>query len=283
MASNTVSDPRPILVTAASGKTGHRVADRLEAGGHNVRRASRAAAIPFNWTDHSTYAPNLAGCKAAYIAYTPDLSIDRAEDDIKSFVDAAIQAGVERLVLMSARGEPAAERCEQIVRDAAIENTVVRASWFNQNFDEGDFLPMVLEGTITMPVADVAEPFIDADDIAEVAYVSLTQSGHNGELYEVTGPRAITFHEIAEILSSQTSRTITYLPITMQQFKSALTDAGVPSGRIELLDYVISNSLDGRGVIPQDGVQRALGRPAKDFREYAEAAFKGKMVLSHEG
>lgn len=269
---NTNTDPRPILVTAASGKTGRRVADLLEADNHPVRRASRNAAIPFDWTDHSTYAPNLAGCRAAYIAYTPDLSVPRAQDDIRAFVNAAIDAGVERLVLLSGRGEPAAEACEQIVSESGLEYTLVRAAWFNQNFDEGDFLPAILDGVIALPAGNIAEPLIDADDIAEVAFAALTQPGHNTELYEITGPRALTFHEVAQILSESTGRTITYIPITMDEFKAGLAESGVPSEHIALLEYVMSHTLDGRGVHPQDGVQRALGRPPKDFTAYAMTA-----------
>jgi uncharacterized protein YbjT (DUF2867 family) len=272
MPTNTQSDPRPILVTAASGKTGRRVAALLEADNHPVRRASRSAAVPFDWTDHSTFAPNLAGVRAAYIAYTPDLSVPRAQDDIRAFVNAAIDTGVERLVLLSGRGEPAAEACEQIIRESGLEYTLVRAAWFNQNFDEGDFLPMILDAAIALPAGDVAEPFIDADDIAEVAFAALTQPGHNTQLYEITGPRALTFHEVAQILSQQTGRTITYIPITMDQFKAGLSEAGVPTQHIALLEYVMSHTLDGRGIHPQDGVQRALGRPPKDFMAYVTQA-----------
>lgn len=272
MSTSTPSDPRPILVTAASGKTGRRVANLLEADNHPVHRASRTATVPFDWTDHSTYAPNLNGCRAAYMAYTPDLSVPRAQDDIRAFVNAAIDAGVERLVLLSGRGEPAAEACEQVIRESGLEYTLVRAAWFNQNFDEGDFLPMILEDAITLPAGDIAEPFIDADDIAEVAFAALTQPGHNTQLYEITGPRALTFHQVAEILSHQTNRPINYIPITMDQFKAGLAQAGVPADHINLLEYVMSHTLDGRGVHPQDGVQRALGRPPKDFTAYAMSA-----------
>lgn len=269
---NPQANPRPILVTAASGKTGRRVANLLESDNHPVRRASRTAPIHFDWTDHTTFAPNLAGVRAAYIAYTPDLSVRRAQDDIRAFVNAAIAAGVQRLVLLSGRGEPAAEQCEDIIRESGLEYTLVRAAWFNQNFDEGDFLPMILDGNIALPAANVAEPFIDADDIAEVAFAALTQPGHNAELYEITGPRALTFQEVAQILTQQANRPINYIPITMDEYKAGLSVAGVPADHIALLGYVMSHTLDGRGIHPQDGVQRALGRPAKDFTTYAANA-----------
>lgn len=268
----TNTDSRPVLVTAASGKTGRRVADLLEANSHPVRRASRSASVPFSWSDHRTHAPNLAGCRAAYIVYTPDLSAPNAERDIKAFVETAKRAGLERLVILSGRNEPAAETCEHIVRDSGLAWTVVRAAWFNQNFDESDFLPMVLDGTIALPAGDVAEPLVDADDIAEVVYVALTQDGHDQEVYEVTGPRALTFTEVARIISDYTGRTVSYVPISMEQFKHGLAEAGVPADYIGVLEYVMSHTLDGRGIHPQDGVQRALGRPPKDFADFAAEA-----------
>jgi len=269
---NASTDTRPVLVTAASGKTGRRVADLLESSNHPVRRASRAAPVPFDWTDHDTFAANLEGCRAAYIVYTPDLSVPRAQQDIQAFVDAAKRAGLQRLVILSGRNEPAAETCENIVRNSGLEWTVVRAAWFNQNFDEGDFLPMVLDGTIALPAGDVAEPLVDAEDIAEVAAAVLTQAGHNEEVYELTGSRALTFTEVAKVLSEHTGRAISYVPITMDQFKAGLTEAGVPADYISVLEYVMSHTLDGRGIHPQDGVQRALGRPPKDFADFASKA-----------
>lgn len=268
----TTTDPRPVLITAANGKTGKRVSALLESGAHSVRRASRSADVPFDWNDHSTFAPNLDGVRAAAIIYTPDLSVPGAPDAIAAFVAAAKDAGVERLVLLSGRGEPAAEVCERIVQDSGLAWTVARASWFNQNFDEGDFLPMIQGGAIALPAADIAEPFVDLDDLAQVIATALTQPGHEGQLYEITGPRAIAFDEVARIIAHASGREVSYAPITMEQFRQGLQAAGVPAAHIDMLDYVISHTLDGRNVQPQDGVQRALGRPPRDFAEYAKHA-----------
>ena len=271
----------PILVIAASGKTGRRVADRLEAQGRPVRRASRSGATPFDWNDRSTWAPALAGVAAAYVVYSPDLAVPEAPDAIEAFTEMAREAGVRRLVLLSGRGEEEAQRCERIVQDSGLEWTVVRASWFAQNFDEGAFVELVLAGEVALPAGDVLEPFIDIDDIADVAFSALTEDGHHGEVYEVTGPRLMTFADAVRDISQATGRKIDYVTIPRDAFTAGLAEAGLPEGQIELLDYLFTTVLDGRNASIADGVERALGRPARDFRDYAnETAARGAWSVA---
>lgn len=262
----------PILVTAATGKTGRRVADRLEALGREVRRASRSGETRFDWDDRSTWAPALAGAGAAYVVYSPDLAVPAAPGAIEAFTRLARELGVRRLVLLSGRGEEEAQRCERIVGDSGLEWTVVRASWFAQNFDEGEFRDLVLSGEIALPAGDMPEPFIDVDDIADVAVAALTEEGHAGEVYEVTGPRLMTFAEAAAEIAAASGRDVRYRAISREAFTKGLLEAGVPSDFAELLDYLFSVALDGRNACVTDGVERALGRPARDFRAYAKGA-----------
>jgi len=262
----------PTLVIAATGKTGRRVADRLEAQGVPVRRASRTSATVFDWDDPSTWTAALEGSHAAYIVYSPDLAVPAAPAAIAAFTQRAQEAGVRRLVLLSGRGEEEAQRCEAIVQDSGLEWTIVRASWFAQNFNEGEFRDLVLSGAITLPAGDTPEPFIDIDDIAEVVAAALTEDGHTGEVYEVTGPRLLTFADAAHELSEATGQDIRFVPIPADAFKSGLTEAGLPPGEVDLLDYLFATVLDGRNAHVTDGVQRALGRPARDFRDFARAA-----------
>jgi len=259
----------PILVIAASGKTGRRVADRLEAQGRPVRRASRSGATPFDWDDRSTWGPALEGVGAAYVVYSPDLAVPAAPDAITAFTELAREKGVRRLVLLSGRGEEEAQRCERIVQGSGLEWTIVRASWFAQNFDEGAFHELVLAGEVALPAGDVREPFIDIADIADVVVAALTEDGHAGEVYEVTGPRLMTFADAIAEIADATGRDVSYVTIPGDAFKAGLAQAGMPQGQIELLDYLFTTVLDGRNASVTDGVQRALGRPARDFREYA--------------
>jgi len=257
------------LVLGGTGKTGRRVAEKLQANGVKTRIASRSANPSFDWNDQTTWDAALEGVTAAYITYAPDLAIPGATDSIRAFVEQAVAQGVERLVLLSGRGEEEAQACERIIQEADVEWTVVRASWFNQNFSEGEFLGMVLDGAITLPAADVSEPFIDVNDIADVAVAALTEEGHAYEIYEVTGPRMLTFTELAQEISLAAGREVQFIQIPKEAFAGAITESGAPEDIAWLLNYLFETVLDGRNAYVCDGVKRALGREPTDFADYA--------------
>lgn len=272
MSSTTIKDQaqeRLILVLGATGKTGRRIVESLEAKGFPTRKGSRSAFPSFDWNNEANWDDCLAGVRAVYINYAPDLAMPGATDSIQAFVDRAKQHGVARLVLLSGRGEEEAQACERIVQESGIDWTVVRASWFNQNFSEGAFVEMVQAGQITLPAVDTPEPFVDADDIAEVAVAALTEPGHAGEVYEVTGPRMLTLADVATEVSRASGRNIVYVPIPHDAFVAGLAESGAPKEVVWLLDYLFSTVLDGRNAYLTDGVQRALGRPPRDFSDYA--------------
>ncbi len=235
-----------------------------------MRIGSRSASPSFDWNNETGWDECLKGVEAVYISYAPDLAIPGATDAIQAFTDRAKRHGVKRLVLLSGRGEAEAQACEKIVQESGIDWTIVRASWFFQNFSEGAFVDMVLSGQITLPADDTPEPFVDVDDIAEVAVAALTDSVHAGEVYEVTGPRLMTFTEITMELSNATSREIDYVQIPQAAFLAGVTESGVPKDVAWMLDYLFSTVLDGRNAYLTDGIQRALGRSPKDFTEYAQ-------------
>ena len=257
------------LVLGGTGKTGRRVVGRLASRGVPTRVASRAGDPPFDWGDQSTWDAVLDGVTAAYISYAPDLAIPGATDAVRAFVERAVERGVRRLVLLSGRGEEEAQQCELIIQRTDIEWTVVRASWFCQNFSEGAFLDMVLAGEIALPAGEVGEPFIDADDIADVAVAALAEDGHSGQVYEVTGPRLLTFAEAVDEIAQAAGRTIQYVQIPPEAFAAGVADMGLPDDIAWLLNYLFSTVLDGRNAHLNDGVSRALGREPGDFAEYA--------------
>ena len=264
------STTRPVtLVLGGTGKTGRRVAERLENRGISTRIASRSSAPCFDWNDPGSWDAALDGGTAAYMSYAPDLANPGATAAIKAFVDKAVSRDVKRLVLLSGRGEEEAQRCERIVAGAGVEWTVVRASWFDQNFFEGAFLGMVRDGAITLPAADVPEPFVDINDIADVAVAALSEDGHSGEIYEVTGPRMLTFTEVAKEISLAAGREVQFIRIPKEAFAGAIADSGAPEEIAWLLNYLFDTVLDGRNAYVCDGVKRALGREATDFAEYA--------------
>lgn len=260
-----------VLVIGASGKTGRRVTDRLIARGRRVRPVSRSTAPCFDWRDDSTWAPALDGVEAAYITYFPDLALPGAAETVRSFAHLAVERGVRRLVLLSGRGEAGARRAERYLQESGAEWTVVRCAFFNQNFDE-NFADSVRNGVIAMPAGDTAEPFVDADDIADVVVASLTDDRHIGELYELTGPRLLTVAEAAHELSTAMGREVRYIPVNSEEFGAELASYGMLKEDATHLAELLSEVLDGRSAHLGDGVQRALGRAPRDFAEYARNA-----------
>jgi uncharacterized protein YbjT (DUF2867 family) len=257
------------LVLGGIGKTGRRVSNRLQARGIETRIASRSTTPAFDWNDSSNWDAVLNGVTSAYISYAPDLAIPGAAEAIRRFVDLAVSRGIRRLVLLSGRGEQEAQACEQIIQATDVEWTIVRASWFMQNFSEGEFLAMVQKGVITLPASDIPEPFIDVNDIADVAVAALTEEGHAYEVYEVTGPRLMTFTDLAREISETTGNEVHYQQIAKDVFNKAITNSGAPAEIAWLLNYLFETVLDGRNASLSDGVQRALGREPADFSDFA--------------
>ena len=253
------------LVLGANGKTGRRVADRLEARGLPVRRGTRPA---FDWTNPAGWPAVLDGMAAVYVSYFPDLAVPGAVEAVRELTSLAERAGVRRLVLLSGRGEEEARAAEEVVMAGSIEWTVVRCSWFNQNFSEGYLRDPVLGGEVVLPAGDVAEPFVDVDDVADVAVAALTTPGHGGRLYEMTGPRLLTFAEAIDEIADVTGREITYQQADLDTYVTAMTEHDVPADVIDLLGYLFGEVLDGRNAWIADGVEQALGRPAKDFSAF---------------
>jgi uncharacterized protein YbjT (DUF2867 family) len=256
------------LVIGGTGKTGRRVADRLVKAGQPVRIGSRGAEPPFDWEKWDGWGQALQGVKAAYVAYQPDLAVPGALETVRAFFAQAVESGVEKLVLLSGRGEVEAEQAEQALQATHVDWTILRSSWFCQNFSEGFFLDPILSGEVALPVGSVAEPFVDVDDIADIAFAAFTDPRHARQIYEITGPRALTFAEAIREIAGATGREITCLSVSADDYRSELVQQGVPKDYIELVLYLFTTVLDGRNTPLADGVQRALGRPPRDFSDY---------------
>ena len=262
---------QPILVIGATGKTGSRVARRLEDRGLPLRRGSRRSEIPFDWEEPATWAPALRGVARAYVTYFPDLAFPGAVGKLEAFTRVAAASGLDRIVLLSGRGEHHARLGEEVVRASGIPFTIVRAAWFAQNFSEGYLRDPILAGVLPMPGGVIADPIIDIDDIADVAVAALTEEGHTGQLYEVTGPRLMTFAEMAGALSEATGRTIRHVPITFEDFHANVAASG-GDFVADVFTAIARETLDGRNAHTTDGVEHALGRKPRDFSAFASAA-----------
>ncbi len=272
MRTENAQQTKTTLVLGGTGKTGRRVAERLKARGLPVRVGSRSGEVPFDWEERATWAPALRDVGSVYVSYYPDLAVPGAVAAVRSFAELAVESGVRRLVLLSGRGEEEAQSAERAVREAGAEWTIVRCAWFSQNFSESYLLEPVLGGEVVLPAGDMPEPFIDADDIADVAVAALTEEGHAGELYELPGPRLLTFAEAVGEIAQAAGREIRYVPVSVERYASVLAEHGVPAEFVGLLTYLFSEVLDGRNAHLTDGVQRALGREPRDFRDYARDA-----------
>jgi uncharacterized protein YbjT (DUF2867 family) len=263
---------QPILIIGANGKTGARVAGRLLAIGVSVRPVSRSTEIAFDWNRPETWAAALEGCRSAYVTFQPDLSVPGAASAIKSLAVQARNCGIEHLVLLSGRGEPGAQAAELALMKSGIDWTVIRSAWFAQNFSENFLADLVLSGEVALPVGAVPEPFVDVEDIAEIAVAALTDRQHRGKLYEVTGPRAITFAEAVGSIAAALERPVVYRTIPVGDFADGMRHAGLPQEAVALVTELFTEVLDGRNCSTASGVLQALGRPARDFSEYVQQA-----------
>ena len=262
---------KPILVLGSTGKTGRRVVERLTASGIPTRAGARSGEPPFDWDDRDTWAPVLQGVGSVYVQHYLD-ALPGAAEILGSFAELAVAKGVPRLVHLSGRGEAEAELAEQAVRDTGAQVTTLRSTWFSQNFSESYFLDGLQAGELALPAGNTPEPFVDADDIADVAVAGLTDDGHVGKVYELTGPRLLTFSDAVGEIAEATGREIRYVPASIEDFAASLDEQGVPGEWIELLVYLFQEVLDGRNAHLADGVQQALGREPRDFSDYARDA-----------
>ena len=266
-----------VLVIGGTGKTGKRVAQKLSDLGQQVRIGSRRAESAFDWHKPDGWDKALEGMDKVYITFQPDLAVPGALEAIELLTKKAKRNGIKKVVLLSGKGEREAELCEQVVIHSGMDHTIVRASWFNQNFSESFFLEPILAGQLAMPKPSVKVPYVDADDIADVVVASLMDEKHNGQIYEVTGPRLLTFEDIADEISEATDREIQYTPITMEAYNTIMKDAGLPDDYVWLINYLFEEVLDNEvnSMVSRD-IEKVLGRSAKDFSDYArETAASG--------
>jgi uncharacterized protein YbjT (DUF2867 family) len=260
----------PILIISKNGKTGSRVNQRLQFLGHQTRAVSRTTTPTFDWEDSATWPAAMQGVRSAYVSYQPDLALPKAEAAIREFLQVARQRGLEHIVLLSGRGEKGAQRAEQILIESGLAWNIVRCSWFSQNFSENFMLEGILSGALVLPATDTPEPFVDADDIADVSVAVLTGAAQRNKIFELTGPRALTFGECMEEISTALGRQVTYVPVPVDAYIDELRSQGYPNDLQWLIRELFTVVFDGRNTPVKQGVEEALGRPATDFTAYVQ-------------
>jgi uncharacterized protein YbjT (DUF2867 family) len=262
-------ESKKILILGGNGKTGRRVAQLLNSvNGVEVRLGSRSENPSFDWEKPETWLEAIKGIDSAYITFQPDLAIPTAPETIRQFTELAAQNGIQKMVLLSGRGEKEAQVCEEIVKSTAKKWTIVRASWFNQNFSESIFLEPILSGFVALPKANIPEPFTDADDIAAVVAEALLNEKHNGKTYELTGPRLLNFEQAIAEIAEITGRKIVFQSLSLEQYIDMLRQYQVTEDVIWLVNYLFSEVLDGRNSTVTNDIEKVLGRKATDFTDY---------------
>jgi uncharacterized protein YbjT (DUF2867 family) len=263
-----------ILVLGGTGKTGRRLVRALQAAGERVRAASRSGEVRFDWTQPTTWQPAVAGASAVYLIAPAN------PEAAKDFVSEAVKSGVGRFVALSGRGiDKIGEdfslgmvAAEQAVRGSGAEWTIIRPNNFNQNFDEDLWRQPLVDGRLALPMGATPEPFIDAQDIAGVAATLLTEDGHHGQVYELSGRHAHTFAEAVATIAKAAGRSIQYVELTPQEYRTELLAEGYSAADAAALNALFAGMRAGYLTEPTDVVRRLLGRDPIDFDTYATRA-----------
>ena len=260
---------KAILVLGSTGKTGKRVAERLQNLKIPIRLGSRNQEPSFNWDNAANWEAVLTDIESVYITFQPDLAVPQAVEKIKLFTEIAKSKNIKKLVLLSGRGEKEAQVCEQLIIRSGLEWTIIRASWFMQNFSENFLLDSVMSNEVVLPTIKSLEPFIDADDIADVVVIVLTDTQHTGKIYELTGSELISFKTAVTLIANEINRRITYTEISMDEYVAMLKSYQLPDDFIWLIKYLFSEVLDGRNESLTNDVETILNRKPTSFKEYA--------------
>ncbi|GAA4034601.1 NAD(P)H-binding protein [Allokutzneria multivorans] len=272
-----------VLVMGATGKVGRHVVVQLRERGHHVRAVSRSSPDRFDWADRDTWRPALSTVDTIYLNVWGVVGVA----DPSEFTELAARSGVRRIVALSGRGDggedfllntpygPWAKAVvdgERAAQDSGVEWTIVRPCWFAQTFEEDPKLSAVRDGEVLIPVGEGTVPFVDAVDIASVAVAALTEDGHQDQVYELSGPRAMTFAEAVAEIATATGREIEYVPVDVPEYVRHLMDRGYDRDSARTHAGPFQWLHRGNTGFLSDGVLRATGHEPRDFADYARRA-----------
>ena len=258
------------LVTGSSGIVGRRVVAHLRDRGLAVRAASRSGTPPFEWTHPATWEANLDGIRRLVLISPEGVPVH------PDFLPAAAAAGVERIALLSDKGVEVMRvdrllAAERLVNNSELPWSIVRADWFNQNFSESFFRPGVLAGLITVPIDEVRQSFVDADDIAAVLVETLLDVTHTGRTYMLTGPTSLSFAEAVNIIGDACGRRVRFAG-DADSYRRGQEALGVDPAQIQReIDNFARLAAQGDAT-PTGDVERVIGRPAIAFPTFASRA-----------
>jgi uncharacterized protein YbjT (DUF2867 family) len=270
-----------ILVIGSTGKTGRKVYETLKQKHFDVTPASRKTQQPFDWYDSKTWENALKGFDTVYITFQPDLSIPESVPIITAFVETARRMEIGKLVLLSGRGEPQAMACEDVIINSGLAYTILKCSFFMQNFNEGFWADGIISGEFVVPFVSAKEPFLDTDDISEVAVQALTTTAHDSKIYDLTGPELLSFKEAIDTIAIHSGKEIKLIEVSIDEYTAALRGQ-IPEEFIAMIEHLFVEVLDGRNESVTTDIASILGKPATPFTGFAAKASKSGAWVTNQ-
>ncbi|NMG08484.1 SDR family oxidoreductase [Brasilonema sp. UFV-L1] len=280
-----------IVVSGATGNTGKHVVKllsqvkdvKVRAAVHSLEKArelpENVEVVQMDYAQPETVVSAFAGATKLYLV--PPSDPNRVRSEIAPImVEAAKKAGIQYIVLISGLGidrEPITPtdrefylQVEGIVVDSGITHTILRCSWFHQNFISPVFFgPQVQQGVVRLPVGEGRTGWIDARDIAAVAATVLTQTGHENKIYNLTGPEALTTSELTTILSKAAAREIKFMDVSEESFAQMLRNFGTRELLIQgMIDIMGKWKIGAHDIVTPD-VEKVTGKKPISFEQFA--------------
>jgi len=272
-----------VLVTGATGTVGSRVVDTLTDRAVTVRAATRNPVderfqddvdpVVFDFEKPETWGNAFDGVDAMFLVRPP--AIARVGDSILPAIDAAARVGVERIVLLSVLGAEKNpllphRKIEKHLTSVDVAWTFLRASFFIENLLEVHRQEITEQGEIVVPAGDGETSFVAASDVAAMAVAALTGSGHEYRAYDVTGPQAMTYYDVANTLSDALDRSVSYEAPSLVRFARHSRRLGRSWSFLLMMAALYTTARLGLAGRVTDDVQQVLDRPPLSVREWAE-------------
>ena len=277
-----------ILITGGTGTSGREIVEAVARTGRPLRVIARdvaraeplkklgAEVVRGDFTDPASLERAMAGVERVFLNSGPTENLVDLQGNV---IDAARRTGVRHVVKLSVFGAdlPEAPRVrfmrqhidvEHRLRGSGLAWTMLRPTFFMQNL-LGSAVSIRQSGAIFMPAADGRAPYIDTRDIADVAAAALTQPGHEGRAYELTGPQDLSFHDMAREIGAAIGKDVKYVPVSEDQARQSLLASGIPAWNVEGILELMRATRDGWMAGVTGEVGRLTGHSARTFAAFA--------------
>lgn len=274
-----------ILVTGATGTIGSATVKALKTKGARFKVGARSPdkhtgqgveTVPFDWDKPETFSPALKGVEKIFLL-TPNTT-DQQTRYTQALVEAAKKAGVKHIVRLSVMGadaEPGTllgrmhRASEKAIQGSGLAWTMLRPTFFMDNFVNYYGVDGKKDSTVYLAHGQGKAVWVDGRDVGEVAAAALTGPGHEGKMYDLTGPEALGTTEALDILSEALGHKYTYVAIPEEAARKAMQDQHAPAWMVEGFSELAALIKSGQAATPASGVKDALGRPPRSFKEFA--------------